>query len=158
MHFPPHNLQKDPCATFCETDDVLLEVHNWKGECCAWSLVATTSHILALKLTASLTLLIRSISLFISNPYLTSLDSACISFTLAPSVLLGRAYYRVISLWFHKCLLMIIMPYWRSCIADVEQVPYMVSGHLWAKLPWSHLRPRVSVLIYYPNERCLWSR
>jgi hypothetical protein len=82
-HFPPQNLQKDSCAAFFGTDGVLLEVRNRKGECCAWSLIATTSRILALKLTASLTLLIRSPSLFVSNPCLTSLDSACISFTLA---------------------------------------------------------------------------
>jgi hypothetical protein len=48
--FPSQNLQKDPCATFLRTDGVLLEVHNRKEECHVQSLVATTSHILALKL------------------------------------------------------------------------------------------------------------
>jgi hypothetical protein len=80
--FPSQNLRKDPGATFIRTDSILLEVRNQKEGCCAWSLIATTSRILALKLTAALTLLIRSLSLFVSNPYLTSLDSACISFTL----------------------------------------------------------------------------
>jgi hypothetical protein len=60
---PPQKLRKDPCATFIRTDGVLLEVRNWKVEYCIWSLVATTSHILALKLTASWELLIRSIPL-----------------------------------------------------------------------------------------------
>jgi hypothetical protein len=41
-------LAKVPCATFVRTDGVLLKVRNQKRECSAWSLVATTSHILAL--------------------------------------------------------------------------------------------------------------
>jgi hypothetical protein len=60
---PPQKLRKDPCVTFIRTDGVLLEVRNRKVECCIWSLVATTSHILALKLTASWELLIRSLPL-----------------------------------------------------------------------------------------------
>jgi hypothetical protein len=48
--FPPWNLQKDPCATFVRTGGVLLEVRNWKEGCCAWSLMAATSRILALSL------------------------------------------------------------------------------------------------------------
>jgi hypothetical protein len=35
VHFPPRNLQNDPCAAFFRTDDALLEVRNWKGEYCA---------------------------------------------------------------------------------------------------------------------------
>jgi hypothetical protein len=69
-------LAKESCVTFIRTDGVLLEVWNRKGECCAWSLIATTSRILALKLTASLRLLIRSPSLFVSRPCLTFLSSA----------------------------------------------------------------------------------
>jgi hypothetical protein len=60
--FPSWNLQKDPYATFIRTDDVLLKVHNQKEGCFHWSLVATTSHILALKLTASRRLMIGSLS------------------------------------------------------------------------------------------------
>jgi hypothetical protein len=55
-------LAEGPCATFIRMDGVLLEVQNHKGECCAWSLVATASHILTLKLTASLRLMSRSLS------------------------------------------------------------------------------------------------
>jgi hypothetical protein len=43
-------------------DGILLEVHNRKEVCCPWSTVATISHILALKLTASLRLMSRSIT------------------------------------------------------------------------------------------------
>jgi hypothetical protein len=68
-------LARGPCTTFVRTDGVLLEVRNRKGECCTWSLVATTSRILALKFTASLRLLIRSPSLFVSRPYLNFLSS-----------------------------------------------------------------------------------
>jgi hypothetical protein len=82
MHFPPWNLQKYPCVAFFGTDGVLLKICNKKEECCARSLVAMISHILPLKLTSSLALLIRSLSLFVSNLYLTSLDSGFILFTL----------------------------------------------------------------------------
>jgi hypothetical protein len=60
--FASQNLQKDPCATFVRTDGVLLEVRNQKEGCYPWSLVATTSHILALKFTASRRLMIGSLS------------------------------------------------------------------------------------------------
>jgi hypothetical protein len=69
-------LAKDPCASFIGTDGVLLEVRNRKEECCTWSLVATISHILALKLTTSLRLMIRSLSSFVLNPY-RSLPTNC---------------------------------------------------------------------------------
>jgi hypothetical protein len=58
-------LAKDPCASFVRTDGVLLEVRNWKEECCVWSLGAMTSHILALSL--SLLQDLMNVSLF---PYL----------------------------------------------------------------------------------------
>jgi hypothetical protein len=61
-------VKEDPCATFVGTDDVLLEVHNQKEGCCAWSFVATTSHILTLKLIASLRLLIRNPSFLFQIP------------------------------------------------------------------------------------------
>jgi hypothetical protein len=48
--YPSWNLQKDPSATFIGTDGILLEVRNQKEGCCAWSLVAPTSHIVALRL------------------------------------------------------------------------------------------------------------
>jgi hypothetical protein len=60
--FPPQNLRKDPFATFVRTDGVLLEVRNQKEGCCPWSLVATTSHVLALKVIASRRLIIGSLS------------------------------------------------------------------------------------------------
>jgi hypothetical protein len=50
------------CFLEVGTDGVLLEVRNQKEGCYPWSLVATTSHILALKLTASRKLMIRSLS------------------------------------------------------------------------------------------------
>jgi hypothetical protein len=52
--------KEDPCTTFIRTDGVLLKVCNQKEECRTWCLIATISHILALKLTASLRLMIRS--------------------------------------------------------------------------------------------------
>jgi hypothetical protein len=60
-------------------DDVLLEVRNQKEGFCAWSLIATTSHILTLTLTTSLRLMIESLSSFVSNPYLSFLSSTYIS-------------------------------------------------------------------------------
>jgi hypothetical protein len=61
---PPRNLRKDPYATFVGTDGVLLELRNQKEGGCARSLVATTSHVLALKLIASLRVLIISLTWF----------------------------------------------------------------------------------------------
>jgi hypothetical protein len=97
-------LAKDPCAAFIRTDGVLLEVHNRKEECCTWSLVATTSHILALKLTASLRLMIGSLFSFVLNPCLTFISSACISFIPNQVYPLVHIYHRAILCWFHKCL------------------------------------------------------
>jgi hypothetical protein len=90
---PPRRLQKDPCATFVGTDDILLEVRNWKEGCCPWCLVAITSHILTLKLTTSLRLIIESLFLLL-NTRLTSLNSACISFTLNQVHSLVRIYHQ----------------------------------------------------------------
>jgi hypothetical protein len=95
-HIPPQNLQKDPCATFVRTDDVLLEVRNRKEGCCAWSLVPTTSCTLALKLTTSLRFLKRNLSLFVSSPCLASLNSASISFTSNQVCSLVRIYHRAL--------------------------------------------------------------
>jgi hypothetical protein len=44
------------------------------------------------------------------------------------------------------------LPYSSFCIADFEQVPYMVSVHFWAMLSWSHSCLHVSVLFRYPRE------
>jgi hypothetical protein len=65
-----------------------------------WSLVATASHILALKLTTFQRLMIRSLSL--SNPCLIFLNSAYISSTLNQVYSLVRVYHRAMSLWFCK--------------------------------------------------------
>jgi hypothetical protein len=77
---------------FVRTNDVLLEVRNQKEGCCPWSLVAIISHILAIKLTASLRMMIRSLSLFVSNPYLPFLSRGCTSSTLNQVYSLVRVY------------------------------------------------------------------
>jgi hypothetical protein len=100
---PPRSLRKDPCATFIETDGVLLEVRNQKEECCPWSLIATTSHILALKLTASIRLMIESLFLMLSTHF-TSHNSSCISFPPNQVCSLVRAYHRAISWRFRNLL------------------------------------------------------
>jgi hypothetical protein len=127
--FSSWNLRKNHCASFIRTNGVLLEVCSRKDECCAWSLVAITSHILALKLTASLRLLIRSLSLFVSNPCLTSLHSGCISFTPNQVYSLVCIYHRAMSLWFsqvpsHNHVALLVLVY-----RGFEQVPYMVPVH-----------------------------
>jgi hypothetical protein len=66
-HFLLRTCEKDPCASFIRTGGVLLKIRNWKEECCTWSLLATTSRILTLKLTASLRLLVRSFSLLFQS-------------------------------------------------------------------------------------------
>jgi hypothetical protein len=100
---PPQCLQKDPCATFIGADGVLLEVCNRKEGCCPWSLVATTSHILALKLTTSLRLMIES-TFLVLNTCLTSLNSACISFPPNQVCSLVHVYHRAIPWRFHNLL------------------------------------------------------
>jgi hypothetical protein len=102
--FPPRNLWKDPCASFIGTDDVWLEVRNRKEEWCAWSLVAITSHIISLTLTAFLRLVVRSLSLFLSNPCLTFLSSSCTSSTLNPVYSLIHVYHQAIPWWFCNLL------------------------------------------------------
>jgi hypothetical protein len=122
--FPPRNLWKDPCATFIRTDGVLLEVRNRKEWCCPWSLIATISHILALKLTASLRLMFESIFLML-NTHLTSLNSAWISFHRNQVCSLARVYHRAIPWWFcnllpfyyigaHVSLILSEYPTWRQ--------------------------------------------
>jgi hypothetical protein len=99
----PQNLWKDPCATFIGTDGVLLEVRNRKEGCCPWSLVATTSHILTLKLPASQRLMIGSLSSLFES-LLDPLNSACISCTLNQVHSLVHIYHRAIPWWFRNLL------------------------------------------------------
>jgi hypothetical protein len=62
------------------------------------------------KLTTSLRLMIKCFSLFVSNPSLTFLSSACPSFTPNQVYSLVCVYHRVKSLWFHQCHLITILP------------------------------------------------
>jgi hypothetical protein len=96
-------LAKGPCASFVRTDDILIKVRNQKEECRTWSLIATTSQVLALRLSLHQTLMSISLSLFVSNSCLISLNSACISSTLNQVYSLVRIYHRAMSLWFRKC-------------------------------------------------------
>jgi hypothetical protein len=97
-------LAKYPYASFVKMDGVLLEVRNRKEKCCTWSLIATTSRILALKLTVSLSLMIRSLSSFVSNPYLTFVSSACILFSPNQVYPLVCICHWTILWWFRKHL------------------------------------------------------
>jgi hypothetical protein len=101
--FPSQNMCKGHYATFIGTDDVLLKVRNQKGGCLPWSLIATTSHILALKLTALLRLVSESIPWFLT-PHLTFLNSGCISFPPNQVCSLVRIYHRVIPWRFRNLL------------------------------------------------------
>jgi hypothetical protein len=75
-----------------------------KEGCCAWSLIATTSQILALSLLLLSDLMNISISLFVSHPCLTFLNSACTSFTPNQVYPLVHVYHRAISWQFRKRL------------------------------------------------------
>jgi hypothetical protein len=55
------------------------------------------------KFTASLRLMLKSLSLFVSNPYLTFLNSGCTSSTPTQVDSLIRVYHRAMSLWLRKC-------------------------------------------------------
>jgi hypothetical protein len=110
-------LAKDSYASFIRMDGVLLEVRNRKKECCTWSLIATTSRILALKLTALVRLMIRSLSSFVSDPCLTFLSSACISCTPNQVYSLVRICHWSALLWIRKCLPTTVLLYWCSCIS-----------------------------------------
>jgi hypothetical protein len=88
-HFLIGVSKKDSYVTFFKMDGVLLEVHNQKEGCCAWSLVATTSRMLAISLLLLSNLMNVSHTLFVSNPCLMFLNSACTSFTPQQSVPLG---------------------------------------------------------------------
>jgi hypothetical protein len=140
---PPQKFQKDPCATFIRTDGVLLEVRNRKVECCIWSLVATTSHILALKLTTSWELLIRSIPLLF-----------WVAAWLPLIVLAYHSLWTKCTPWFASIMshtMAILQPltillYWCSCITYFEWVPYMASVHSQAVWSWSQPCAHISIL------------
>jgi hypothetical protein len=142
--FPLWNLRKDPCTSFVGMDGVWLEVCNQKEECCTWSLIAITSHILSLTLTAFLRLVVRSLSLFVSNPCLTFLSSSCKSSTLNLVYSLVRVYHRAISWWIRNLLPFLLC--WCACIAYFEWVLYMASVHSQAVWSWSQPCARISLL------------
>jgi hypothetical protein len=49
LRFPSLKINKEVTfVIFFWTDGILHEVHNWEGRCCVWSLIATTSCVLAL--------------------------------------------------------------------------------------------------------------
>jgi hypothetical protein len=56
------------------------------------------------KLTTSLRLMIESLSLFVVDPYLTTLGIVCASSTPNQVYSLVRVYHRAMSLLFRKCL------------------------------------------------------
>jgi hypothetical protein len=96
-------------------DDILLEVHNQIEGCCVWSLIATISQILALSLLLLLDLMNISISLYVSNPCLTFINSACTSFTPNHVYPMVCIYNWAISWQFHKRLpfaLLELMYHW----------------------------------------------
>jgi hypothetical protein len=108
-----------------------------------WSLVATTSHILALKLTTSRRLMIRSLSSLFE--YSLDFHKYCLCIIHSqPSVLLGS---RLSSS--HTMVIpqpSTILLYWCSCIAYFEWVPYIASVH--SQAVWSRSQPcaRISLL------------
>jgi hypothetical protein len=101
--------------------------HATGGRRCAWSLVATTSRVLTLCLALLQDMMIESLSLFVLDPYLTFLSSACISFTTNQVYSLVHVYHWSVSLWVRKCLPTTILLYWCSCIGYVYPVPSLVS-------------------------------
>jgi hypothetical protein len=56
------------------------------------------------KLTASLRLMIGSLSSFVSNPCLTSLSIACISFTSSQRYSWVHVYHQALPLWLRECI------------------------------------------------------
>jgi hypothetical protein len=131
-------------------DGVLLKVCNWKEGCCTWSLVATTSCMLALSLLLLSNLMNVSLSLFVLNPCLTFLNSACTTFTLNQVYSLVHIYHRAISWWFHKRLP--FCPIKCSYTVDFEQVPYMVLVRFWAMSLWAHTWLYIPIL-FGPSKR-----
>jgi hypothetical protein len=101
------------------------------------------------KITASLWLRIESLPTFVSNSFLTFLNSTCLPFTPNQVHSLVRIQHQAISCWFYTFTQ---FPCWSSCIVDFEEVPYMVSVHFQAILSWSHSCLQLSVLFGYPRE------
>jgi hypothetical protein len=131
-------------------DGVLLKVCNWKEGCCTWSLVATTSCMLALSILLLSNLMNVSLSLFVLNPCLTFLNSACTTFTLNQVYSLVHIYHRAISWWFHKRLP--FCPIKCSYTVYFEQVPYMVLVRFWAMSLWAHTWLYIPIL-FGPSKR-----
>jgi hypothetical protein len=149
--FPSQNLWKDPCKTFIRMDGVLLEVHNQKEECCAWSLVATISHILALKLTASLRLLVRSFSL--SCQSIAWLSWVVLHIVHSrPSVLLGSRLSSsliAVVLWVLACNhSILIAPLYRQILPNTHHGVRWPSSHVVMISSCLH----VSILFGYRRE------
>jgi hypothetical protein len=107
------------------------------------SLVATTSHILALKLTASRLLMIGSLSLLFE--YSLDFHKYCLRIVHSqPSVLLGlhlTSNHTVVILQPFTILL-----HWFPCITYFEWVPYIASVHSQAVWSWSQPCARISLL------------
>jgi hypothetical protein len=140
---PPQKLWKDPCATFIRTDGVLLEVRNQKVECCIWSLVAATNRILTLKLTASQTLMIGSLS----SLFESSLDFPKERLHIVPSqssVLIGSRLSSSHTMVIPQPFTFLL--YWCSCITYSEWGPYMASVHSQAVWSWSQPCTHISIL------------
>jgi hypothetical protein len=142
--FPSRDLWKDPCTTFVRMDGVLLEVHNRKEECRIWSLIATTSHIIALKLTASRRLIIESF--FPRVQYSLDFHKYCLCIIHSQlSVLLGSRLTssHTMEILQHFTILL----YRCSCIAYFEWVPYIASVHSQTMRSWSQPCARISLLL-----------
>jgi hypothetical protein len=68
MRISLSELVKGPCASFVRMDGILLELHNRKEECRTWSLIATTSQVLALRLSLRQTMMSISLCLLFQIP------------------------------------------------------------------------------------------
>jgi hypothetical protein len=151
-------LRDGKCTLICNffrTDGVLLDVRNRKEGRCAWSLVATTSRMLALSLLLLSDLVNVNLSLFVSNPCLMSLNSAFILFTPNQVYPLVRIYHRAISWRFHNrlpfSLLELVYCWFRaSTLQDI--------GPLSSHVVMISLCLCVSIMFYHPREYHLWSR
>jgi hypothetical protein len=101
------------------------------------------------KLMTSLRLMIKSLSLFLSNPCLTFLSITYISFTPNQVYSLVHFYHQALSLWLHECLhVSYLVPKYSS-----RSIQYYVSVvHFGATSVWSYLWLRVSILFDHSRE------
>jgi hypothetical protein len=103
MRISLSELAKNIHASFARTDGVLLEVHN--QECRTWSLIATTSQILALRLSLLQTLLSISLVCFEA---LLDFPKHCLHIIHSqPSVLFGSHA----SLSYSSSFLVLLLPF-----------------------------------------------